>query len=700
MKRALPWALLGGLILFLILSLHGCGNAQAASNIQEGTGGQVTPPATGESSKPVHWTYRSTKTGEGTWDVVFEGAIDPHWVVYSQTNDPNVGPLPTLFAFDTVPGISLAGPVAETGKETIEHADPLWENAVIKKYAGGVTFTAHVQSPDAAPVATGYFEYQTCDESQCLPPDRTYFRARLALGLVETSTIPWDSLAPPPPQDTTLCHTYRMPKVDLQGPVLDCGGDKKGDLGNSFWQIFLLGFLGGLLALVTPCMFPMIPLTVSFFTKGSEDKRKGRMNAILYGAFIVLIYLSFSLPFHILGGVDPEIFNVISTNPVLNLIFFGIFIVFAVSFFGYFEITLPSSFVNKMDQNASRFGGWIGIFFMAFTLALVSFSCTGPILGSLLVGAITPDSGPMQLTVGIGGFGLAIALPFALFAMFPGWLNSLPKSGSWLNSVKVVLGFIEVALALKFYSTADMVSHWNTMPYELFLAIWVVLCACIVLYLLGFIKFPHDSPVKKISPVRWGFIGLFSAMLVYLLLGFRYDAVEKTFVAPRLLSGLAPPASYSWIHPKPPPLEDLCPAFELAQATGKPVMIDFTGYGCVNCRKMEQFVWTAPGVKTTIEEKYVLVSLYVDDREKLPKSEQGIYTTRVGTKKLIETVGDRWATLEAETFHKVSQPWYVLMSPDGRLLNHPVGTSTPEEFKAFLDCGLKAMEKLDAEAKK
>ena len=231
--------------------------------------------------------------------------------------------------------------------------------------------------------------------------------------------------------------------------------------------------------------------------------------------------------------MDPEIFNVISTNPWLNLVFFAVFIVFSISFFGYFEITLPSAFVNKMDQNASRFGGAIGIFFMAFTLALVSFSCTGPILGTLLVGAITPDSGPMQLTIGIGGFGLAIALPFALFAMFPGWLNSLPRSGSWLTSVKVVLGFIEVALALKFYSTADMVSHWNTMPYELFLAIWAVCAAGIVLYLLGFIRFPHDSPVKKRSGMRWGFIALFSAALVYLLLGFRYDEHAKTFNAPQ-----------------------------------------------------------------------------------------------------------------------------------------------------------------------
>ncbi len=655
----------------------------------------------GAVQKPIAWTVSSARADAGSYDLLFKGDLQPGFVIYSQHINPDIiGPLPTLFTFDTVPGVEVIAEVAENGKVIDEHADPIWDNAVIKKFKGWVTFTVSVKSDLPSPVLTGVLDYMTCDDMGCTP-DRVFFRADLAANRVQLGTVSFTDSSLAEASATALedCRAYVMPKVDLAAPVVQCAHSGDEPLGGSLWKIFLLGFVGGLLALVTPCMFPMIPLTVSFFTKGSENKRKGRMNAFLYGAFIVGIYLSFSLPFHILGSVDPEIFNVISTNPWLNLVFFAIFIVFAISFFGYFEITLPSAFVNKMDQNASRFGGAIGIFFMAFTLALVSFSCTGPILGSLLVGAITPDSGPMQLTIGIGGFGLAIALPFALFAMFPGWLNSLPRSGSWLTSVKVVLGFIEVALALKFYSTADMVSHWNTMPYELFLVIWVICAAGIVLYLLGFIRFPHDSPVKKRSAVRWGFITVFGASLIYLLLGYRYDEHAKTFDAPKLLSGLAPPASYSWIHPKPPPLLDLCEAMERSRATGKPIMIDFTGYGCVNCRKMEQFVWSAPGVEQTIEEEYILVSLYVDDREKLPKEEQHRYTTKAGNPKDIVTIGDRWATLEAETFHKVSQPWYALVSPNGELLNAPVGTSSVEEFKTFLACGLQGMEKLKTDAK-
>jgi thiol:disulfide interchange protein DsbD len=654
--------------------------------------------AQGDSTSlpPISWTATSVMVDDGAYEIQFKGDLQPGFVIYSQHIDTSIiGPLPSLFTFDTIQGIALGGAIAENGKEVDEHPDPIWDNAVIKKFKGWVTFTVAATSQLPSPVLTGSLDFMTCDDMGCTP-DRLFFRAALAEGRVELGTVSFlDTAGASGTQPTEDCRAYVMPHVDLKAPVVNCAGTSDEPVTGSLWKIFLLGFIGGLLALVTPCMFPMIPLTVSFFTKGSEDKRKGRMNAFLYGAFIVLIYLSFSLPFHLLGSVDPEIFNVISTNPWLNLTFFAIFIVFAISFFGYFEITLPSGFVNKMDQNASRFGGAIGIFFMAFTLALVSFSCTGPILGSLLVGAITPDSGPTQLTIGIGGFGLAIALPFALFAMFPGWLNSLPRSGSWLTSVKVVLGFIEVALAFKFYSTADMVSHWNTMPYEVFLAIWLICAVGAMLYLLGFIRFPHDSPVKDRSPVRWGFIALFAAISIYLALGFRVDSRTRMFAEPSLLSGLAPPASYSWIHPTEGHLTDLCEAMELSRRTGKPLMIDFTGYGCVNCRKMEQFVWTAPGVQETIDQEYVLVSLYVDDRAKLPKEEQHRYTTSLGKQKDILTIGDRWATLEAETFQKVSQPWYALVSPDGQLLNAPVGTSSVDEFKAFLACGLDGMKKVN-----
>lgn len=671
--------------------------------------GNARSDGSAEVVKPISWTVSAARAAEGSFELRFQGELQPGFVIYSQHIDPNIiGPLPTMVVFDTLPGIEVMKEVAETGKEIDEHADPIWENAVIKKFRGSATFTATIRTTTPDAVVSGYLDYMTCDDHGCTP-DRFYFKVWLAKNEVQVCTIPCD-------QDTSIggpipggppCRQALLATVDLEHPVNSCGAGTE-DAPASLWSIFLLGFLGGLVALLTPCVFPMIPLTVSFFTKGSENKAKGIRNAITYGSFILGIYLLFSLPFHILGGADPEIFNKMSTDPILNVVFFVIFIVFAISFFGFFEITLPSSWVNKMDQNASRFGGVIGIFFMAFTLALVSFSCTGPILGSLLAGALTADGGAWKLTAGMGGFGLALAMPFALFAMFPAWLNNLPRSGGWLNSVKVVLGFVEVAAAVKFYSLADMVKHWNTMPYELFLSIWIVCSLCIVLYLVGVIKFPHDSPVKKFSKPRWGFIALFSALTIYMCFGFRYDGKQETFREPHLLSGILPPVGYSWIHPKecPQNLEcyhDLCEGMEVARNTGKPIMIDFTGYGCANCRKMEQSVWGAPGVLELIRDKYVLVSLYVDDRTKLPKEEQHIFTSSAGVKKLIESRGDRWTALENETFHKLSQPWYVLLSPDGKLLNPPTGTgedpfSVPE-FKAFLECGLQGMEKLKADGK-
>ena len=651
------------------------------------------------------WAITSTKTGEGAYDLLFRAEIKEGFVVYSQHINPDIiGPLPAVFGFDTIPGIEVGKEIAETGKEVSEHEDPMWDDAVIKKFLGTASFTASIKSSVPDPVVSGWFEYMTCNDQACWP-DRIYFKVHLAGNTAQICTIPCDldtTASKGPAEGGGLCKQYLLPEVDLKNPVNSCGAPATEEP-TSLWGIFILGFLGGLVALLTPCVFPMIPLTVSFFTKGGDDKAKGIRNALTYGAFILGIYLLFSLPFHILGGADPEIFNKMSTDPILNVVFFLIFIVFAISFFGFFEITLPSSWVNRMDQNASRFGGVIGIFFMAFTLALVSFSCTGPILGSLLAGALTADGGAWKLTAGMGGFGMALALPFALFAMFPAWLNNLPRSGGWLNSVKVVLGFVEVAAAVKFYSLADMVQHWNTMPYELFLGIWILCGLGIVLYLLGLVRFPHDSPIKKISPARWGFIVFFSALTVYMCTGYRFDEKQETFKEPKLLSGILPPVGYSWIHPKecPQDLEcyhDLCDGMEVARNTGKPIMIDFTGYGCANCRKMEQSVWGAPGVLDLIRDKYVLVSLYVDDRTKLPEAEQHLFTSSSGVKKLIVTEGDRWTALENETFHKLSQPWYVLLSPDGKLLNAPTGTgedpfSIPE-FKAFLECGLDGMEKL------
>lgn len=661
---------------------------------------QAQPANAGGAEEPVKWTVTANAVGDA-WDLVFTATIEHGWSVYSQNNYGDMGPWPTSVKVDSVAGRTLVGTVSETGPKVIEGMDAVF-GMEVKKFKEQAIFTQRIKVDDPNTPVTGMFEYMTCNDEMCLPPTTVYYIVPgLSSGTFELGSLPFD------PNDTRFkdlvtcfgSDELKLANVDLNAPVIR-GTEAVVKEANTLWKIFFLGFLGGLVALLTPCVFPMIPLTVSFFTKGSEDKKKGLKNALTYGGFILGIYLLFSLPFHLLGSVNPEIFNEISTNPWLNIFFFVIFLVFAVSFFGYFEITLPSSWVNSMDQKASKFGGMIGIFFMALTLALVSFSCTGPILGSLLAGALTADGGAWQLTAGLGGFGLALALPFALFALFPSWLNSLPRSGSWLNSVKVVLGFAEIALAFKFLSNADLVKQWSIVPYELFMVVWVLCALGIVLYLFGVIRFPHDSPVKARSITRWAFIAIFTATTVYLAFGLRVDQEAKTFKPVALMSGLAPPAGYSWVLPKKAEaFHDLDEALAHARSVGKPLMVDFTGWACVNCRKMEEHVWPEQGVKELIENDYVLVSLYVDDKRELPKEEQFIHQTANGTKKPIITHGNKWATLQAENFASASQPLYVLLSPDGKLLTDPVGyTPDKEEYATFLKRGLDAMKMIGSQA--
>lgn len=644
----------------------------------------------------VAWAV-SAEHKQGTmWEVSFHAEIDDGWSVYSTTSYGDMGPWPSSFQLDSLAHVNVAEGVDEVSEHTVDGHDPVFDMKV-KKFKHSVDFKRRVELAASEIPFSGTIDFMTCNDEMCLPPATIFWQCNADSGTFALSSTPFDASA----FKIVGCDdgVYKLAGVDLESPVVP--GAKIHDKNSSLWMLFLLGFVGGLLALLTPCVFPMIPLTVSFFTKGSQDRGRGLRNALSYGGFILLIYLLFSIPFHVLGSVNEEIFNEISTNPWLNLFFFVIFIIFAVSFFGYFEITLPSSWVNRMDQNASKSGGMVGIFFMALTLALVSFSCTGPILGSLLAGALTADGGAWQLTAGMGGFGLALALPFALFALFPQWLNSLPRSGSWLNTVKVVLGFIELALAIKFFSNADLVMNWGLMKRELFIALWIVIGIGLALYLFGLIKFPHDSPVKKLAPARIGIGALTVLFVAYLVPGLTSGAYRNL----KLLSGFPPPLFYSYYHQQsecPPGLEchhDLEDGMAASKSSGKPILVDNTGWACVNCRKMEETVWSEPEVLKILQEHYILVSLYVDDKRELAKEDQHIYISCRGQKKLIRTQGNRWATLQAETFGSVSQPLYVLLSPDGRLLTDPVGyTPDKAEYKAFLERGVQGMQQLQLQA--
>lgn len=485
----------------------------------------------------------------------------------------------------------------------------------------------------------------------------------------------------------------KISSIDIKNPAADCGDE--GTQNKSLAGIFLLGFLGGLIALITPCVFPMIPVTVTFFTKKSQDRKKGIANAVFYGLFIFLIYVAITIPFHIASKtISPEIFNNISTNVWLNLVFFVVFILFALSFFGLFEIGLPAALANKADSK-SGLGNIAGIFFMAGTLAIVSFSCTGPILGTLL--ANVANEGPWPLTAGAAGFGLALGLPFALFAMFPNWLHSLPKSGGWMTEVKVVLGFIELALAVKFLANADNVEQWGILKREVFVGAWVIIAAAIVLYLLGWLKIGHTAGKRKFSAIRAGFILFFSACTLYLAPGL----TNTKWAGLRLLSGFPPPLSYSiyshhtLLAKMPQPIHnDYEKALARAKAENKPLLVDFTGWACVNCRRMEEKVWTNQEVAGLMQDEFVVVSLYVDEKTKLPATEQTVFTTNSGKAKSIISVGDKWATFQTENFGATSQPQYAIISPDEKALTKTkFYTPDPGKFATWLQCGIAAMKK-------
>lgn len=642
---------------------------------------QIFDQQDSEILNPIEWTAEVNKKNDSIYDLVFTANLESGWHLYSQEEVAAGGPLPTEFSFNADEGkYELVGETMEP--DGVALFDPVFDMD-IKYFEDEVEFVQTIKvNADALPTIEASVFFMVCDEEQCLAPETVPFTLSLEAGkAVETAS------------KVEISAEDRAKTAALNIDVKGAAGVELEEEGKTgYMSLFFLGFIGGLIALLTPCVFPMIPLTVSFFTKGARTKKRGLVNAIMYGVFIFLIYLLLSLPFHLLDSVNPEILNNISTNVTLNIIFFVIFIFFAFSFFGYYEITLPSSWSNKMDDKASSFGGVLGVFFMALTLAIVSFSCTGPILGSLLGSSLTTDGGAMQLSFGMGGFGLALALPFALFALFPNWLNSLPKSGGWLNSVKVVLGFIELALAFKFLSNADLVQHWGILKREIFIGIWVIVGIGLLLYLFGVIRFPHDGPKTKLSKGRMllGFITL--AFVAYLIPG-----LSNTHYANlKLLSGFPPPLFYS-IYEKETegPLglkayKDFEEGLAAAKAQNKPILLDFTGWACVNCRKMEEQVWSDPAVFDVMQDEFVLISLYVDDRKQLPESEQFNYVRPNGTVKEIRTVGDKWATFQTLNFRNNSQPFYVLMDSEMNLLNQPVGyTPDANEYLEWLSEGVK-----------
>ncbi len=493
-----------------------------------------------------------------------------------------------------------------------------------------------------------------------------------------------------------------IPTIDIEKPLANCktSSSSNGKLvaSQGFLSIFILGFLGGLIALLTPCVFPMIPLTVSFFTKKAQSKRRGVINAFLYGFFIFLIYVLITLPFHIFDKLNPAILNNISTNVYLNIIFFIIFVVFALSFFGLYEITLPSSITNKTDSKANA-GNITGIFFMALTLTIVSFSCTGPLAGSLLAGAASGSGGAMRLSFGMAGFGVALGLPFALFAMFPNMLKSLPKSGGWLNTVKVVLGFLELGFAFKFLSNADLVMHWGILKREIFIGIWIIIGALLSGYLWGIFKFNHDAPIKKLSLGRKIVATLFTIFTLYLLPG----VTNTKYANLSLISGFPPPLYYSVYSNNEGKANnsnancvlnlncshDYDEGLKMAKAQRKIVLIDFTGYACVNCRRMEENVWSNENVYSLLKEKFIVVSLYVDDKKALPTNERFTYTFKDGSTRDIKTVGDKWSVFETENFKSNSQPWYAIINDKEELLTFPCGyTPNVQEYLQWLQCAV------------
>ena len=645
---------------------------------------------------PVKWTFETKSISDTEAELIFHADIEDKWHMYSQYT-PEGGPLPLYFEFEKADNYQRIDSVQEP-KAHVDYDETF--KVDVWSFDGKVDFTQKIKvNSKQAFVIKGYADYQVCIEGRCIPGAVDFeFNVNGARGAIpaktETSVATSDkkvekAISPIQVAEFGASSSKaELSKEELEKmwwtPVIEelesynTGGNNE-DKG-SLILIFIAGFLGGLIALMTPCVWPMIPMTVSFFIKQSDGgKSKGISSALIYGLSIVVIYVLLGLGVTLLFGADA--LNALSTSAGFNVFFFLLLVVFAAAFLGAFEIMLPTSWVNKMDQKAESSTGLVSIFFMAFTLALVSFSCTGPIIGTLLVEAVT--QGPMAPLIGMTGFAIALAIPFTMFAIFPSWMNSMPKSGGWLNSVKVVLGFLELALALKFLSNADLAYHWGILDREVFIALWIIIFGSLGFYLLGKLKFAHDSDLKS--------IGVFRYFLALITLAFTIYMVPGLWGAPlKAISAFAPPQFTQdfdlyegSVHAK---FDDYETGMHYAKDKGLPVVVDFTGWGCVNCRNMEAAVWTDPRIKHYLEEDYVLISLYCDDRTPLPKEEQYVSEDR-GVK--VRTVGNKWSDLQVKKFGTIAQPYYFVLDNEGQPLNRAYDYDLDiDKYHNFLKNGL------------
>lgn len=634
---------------------------------------------------PVHWTFASVKVDDDKYAVTFTANIDNGWHLYSQFLKAG-GPVPTTFRFDNAPDLSLAGKVTEK-PAALSGFDQSFQMKILY-HEHQVTFTQIVKTTGPVTYLSGSINYMVCSGQKCLPPTDVSFY------------IPVSRIRP-------MLSGGSPAKAGTQSPQVFKGATGKSPLNedHSLLAIFIAGFLGGLAAFFLPCIYPMVPLTVSFFTKRSGTRLQGIKAAIIYGLSIIAIYVGLGLLITAVFGASA--LNEAASSAAFNLLFFVILIVFALSFLGAFEITLPSFFVNKMDQK-SEGGGWIGLFFMAFTLALVSFSCTGPLIGTLLVEAVSKGTylGP---ALGMFGFSFALAMPFTAFAIFPSWLKALPKSGGWLNSVKIALGLLELALAFKYLTNVDLAYHWGLISRDLFLVIWIIIFGVLAFYLLGKIRLSHDTEVTSIP--------LFRLLLAMATLVFTLYLVPGIFGAPlKGISGWLPPQStqqftvtgtaapsgespssthkYAGLFHAPENIDafyDYEEGLAYAKKVNKPVLLDFTGWSCTNCRKMEASVWSNPEVLKRLKNDYVLISLYVDDRTALGNSEK--YVSKVSAKS-INTLGQKWSDLQEARYNTNAQPFYVVLGPDGRPAAEPRAFDLDiKAYTNFLDQGITAAKR-------